>query len=369
MRDHARLLDDELEREGVACRFHWLERTETSFGGARSEVRGWARRISGELREERPDVVLLHYSVFSYSYKGVPLLVRPVLAALRDVPVPVIAVMHELAFPWRYDGARGEVWALTQRMVLRDLIGSASGVIVTADFRAEWLSSRRWLPRRRVLVAPVFPTIPPPRNAPAASHGRVGGEERVIGVFGYAYQGAALSLVLDAVHELGSRGLRTRLRLLGAPGRASAAGEEWTAAAQERGVEDALSFSGRLPAQELSDELAACDVLVFPDATGPSSRKTTLAASLASGVPVVALDGLRTWGRLSGEHAARVVPPTSQALADALAELLQDDTQARELGVRGRAFAEREMNVAGTAAAVRTLLEDLPGRRRVPGRR
>jgi glycosyltransferase involved in cell wall biosynthesis len=152
------------------------------------------------------------------------------------------------------------------------------------------------------------------------------------------------------------------LSLLGAPGPSSAAGESWLAAARSRGLTDALSFSGALPAQALSDSLSACDVLLFADTSGPSSRKTTLAASLASGRPLVAIDGRRRWSELVRSDAARVVAPTPDALADAVGELLADEGGREALGASGREFAEREMSVAGTAEAYIALLADLTRR-------
>jgi len=354
VRDHATLLARELAHESVSCELHWLTRTEASLRGSRSQMRGWSRRLAGELLQRPPDAVLLHYSVFSYSYKGVPLFVRPTLAALAAPGLPILSFMHEFAYPWRVGGWRGNVWALTQRAILRELLGRSAAVIVTADYRASWIASRRWLPTRPMCVAPVFSTLPAPSTRPAGARGHA-----LIGLFGYAYDGAAVAPVLDAVRELRARGRNVRLSMLGAPGRASAAGEEWSQAASARDLGDALSFSGRLPAQQLSDALAGCDVLLFPDASGPASRKTTLAASLASGVPVVAIDGPHTWGELVRGHAARVVPPGAAALADAISGLLADAQARRTLGARGRAFAEREMAVARSANAVRTLLEDV----------
>ena len=159
-----------------------------------------------------------------------------------------------------------------------------------------------------MLFAPVYSNLPAPD--PAASGRRDG---RTVGLFGYSYQGAAVSLVLDAIAQLRAGGTDVRLRLLGAPGPDSAQGGRWRELARERGIEEALSFSGALPAQELSDELAACEVLLFADAAGPSSRKTTLAASVASGRPVRGArraDGLARPDRLGsdpcrGAHRAR----------------------------------------------------------------
>jgi glycosyltransferase involved in cell wall biosynthesis len=359
VRDHAGLLAAELERGGASCSLHWLRRDGGSFGSERAQLRGWARELTAELSEASPDVVVLHYSVFSYSYKGVPLFVAPVLAALRAAGFPLVSIMHEYVYRWNYGGWRGKVWALTQRMLLVEVIRASSAVIVTAEVRARWLASRPWLPRRPTLLAPVFSNLPAPlAPAPAPR------ELPVLGIFGYAYQGAAVDLVLDAVGALRRRGVEVALMLLGAPGASSPPGQMWLEGSRRRGLQESLSFSGRLPAQELSDALAGCDVLLFADTGGPTSRKGTLAGSLASGRPLVAIDGPQAWPALLDAGALRVARPNPDALADAVAELLADADAREALGSRGRAFAEGEMGIARTAAAVTKAAAAVLGRTR-----
>ncbi len=127
-----------------------------------------------------------------------------------------------------------------------------------------------------------------------------------------------------------------------------------------------LSFTGLLDPQALSDTLAAADLLLFGDPPGPTSRKGTLAGSLASGTPVLALDGPSTWGELSRSGAVRIVPRDGHALATTIAAMLADGAARDELGARGRRFAESEMGVKRTAAAVRGALEQVLPPRRSP---
>jgi glycosyltransferase involved in cell wall biosynthesis len=352
--DQARKLTTALEADGLDCSFHWLRREARTLRGSQAEVRAWRRGLERELGAQPPRATMLHYSVFSFSYRGVPLFTAPVLRSLRRVGAPIVAELHEAAYPFGPGGARGLVWAVTQRVALAQLMRSVRGAIVTADYRAAWLTGSRWLPSRRVLSAPVFSNLPPPEAA-AGRTGRADGEP-LIGIFGYSYEGTASGLTLDALARLHAAGIPARLRLLGAPGAASTSGERWTREAGERGLAQAVTFSGPLPAQQLSDELAGCQVLLFPDVSGPDSRKSTLAAALESGVPVVALDGQNTWPALQRADVARVVEPTTEALATTLSELLADAGARRELGARGRAFAEREMSPARATRAVRELL-------------
>ncbi len=366
VRDHATLLMHAMSLQNVSPSLHWLTREQSSSPwAARAEFSAWTRRLSRELDEDPPDAVLMHYSVFSYSHRGLPVFVHQTLRALHPERIPLLAMMHELVYPWRYSGLRGDLWALTQRALLIDVMRACRGAIVTADVRERWLASRVWLPTRRVLVAPVFSNLPAPSAQPALSPQPAGEHSgATIGLFGYSYEGASLSLVLDAFDLLRERGVPAQLRLLGAPGSSSDPGRAWLVAARARGLESLISFSERLPAQEMSDALAACDVLLFPDAAGPSSRKGSLAGALASGSAVVALDGPNTWQRLLDAQAACVVAPTPAGLAQAIGDLLGDEQARAALGARGCAFASDEMGLARSVNAVMGLLGELVSARR-----
>ncbi len=354
VRDHAELLAEELRTEGLSCSVHWLYRSQESLAGARLEVGAWVEGLARKLAEEPPELVILHYSVFAFAFRGVPLFVPRLTRALRRAGVPVLTIIHEAVYPWSIGGARGKVWAASQRVVLAFVVRMSAAMLVTADFRARWLATRRWLPRRPIALAPVFSNLPAPSEG-ARSHA----PGDLIGLFGYSYEGAAVALVLDALRILGERGMPARLLLLGAPGPSSGAARTWVAAARERGLESSLSFSGTLSAQELVDALAGCDLLLFVNDGGPSSRKGTLAGSLASGSPVVAMDGPRRWSELIDGRTIRIADRTPQALAGAAAELLGDPDLREALGRRGRRFAEEQMGVPRTARAVRELAEGL----------
>lgn len=355
--DHALRLADALEQESFVSTIHWLWRTEAPFAASRSEVGQWTERLAIELERDQPDALLLHYSVFAFSYRGLPVFVHPVLRVARKLGVPTVALLHEYAYPWHRRGARGKAWALSHRALLLDVMRACSAVVVTTDLRADWLSTRAWLPRRPMALAPVFSSLPAagPGAAPRER------EHPVIGLFGYAHEGVVKEVVLDALRLLQDRGVQVELLLAGAPGRSSAAGESWLAGARGRGIMRAPAFSGLLPAQELSDTLSSCELLLSADRIGPTSRRTTLAASLAAGRPVVALDGSQSWRELRESEAALLVEPAADALADAISELLYDDDQRAQLGRRGRQFALEAMSVERSARAVGGLLCELSG--------
>lgn len=348
-RDHAGLLAEALERRGFACSVHWLWREEHSLRGSSGEIAGWSRRLARELESERPDAVLLHYSVFPFAHRGIPLFVHRVLSTLRHSAAPVVSVMHEFVYPWRAGDPRGNVWALTQRAALVEVVRSSRALLVTTEMRVEWFQSRRWLPRRPTALAPVFSNLPASTATPPQGRAR-----QTVGLFGYSYQGASITVVLDALQRLAERELE--VVLLGGPGGDSQAGAEWLAAANARGLGERISFTGVLGAAELADALGACEVLLFADTPGPSSRKGTLAGSLASGRPVLALDGPQRWREMLAAQAAELVAPNAPALAEALARLLDDQPRREALGRRGRAFAQ-QMGPDYSAEVVAGLIE------------
>ena len=349
VRDHATGLSLALADEGVSCATHWLNRSATTLGGARAEVGEWTAALAAELERSRPDAVLLHYSVFSFAHRGLPLFTPPVLAALRHAGAPLVTVLHEGAYNWGGRGPREAAWALTQRAALIELFRACAAVVVTSERRADWFGSRRWLPSRPIVVAPVFSNLPaPPAGViPAAA---------TVGLFGYAHEGSEPALILDALALVRERGAPARLVLLGAPGADSPAGERWRDAAAERGLEQALSFSGRLPTEELSAALGACEVLLFADRPGPSSRKTTLAAALASGRPLLALDGPRSWSALVEADGALMVAQRAPEIAAALERMFADPAQREALAKRGMSFYEQAMSVQSSARTVAQLL-------------
>ena len=89
------------------------------------------------------------------------------------------------------------------------------------------------------------------------------------------------------------------------------------------------------------------------------SRKTTLAASLASGRPVVALDGPNTWDDLVRERAIALAEPNSLALAETVRKLLADLSATNALGNRGRVFADRHMSRDQAATIVLAALREV----------
>ncbi|HEU5003740.1 MAG TPA: glycosyltransferase [Actinomycetota bacterium] len=364
VRDYAERQCGAFRAAGLTVTTAWWERDlDWSLAEAHREWVRWSAQLAG-LRDGGYAWVLVHYSAFSWGYRGLPVW-APALATAARHCGPVVYVLHELVYPFRGLSGKAALWAMGQRAALLPMLLGARGAVVTTEGRSDWLAGRRWLPRRPVTVVPVPSTLPP-GEGPAAG-GEAGGtgsedagsedagSEDVIGVFGYGAEGFDPAPVLATVTDLHARGLGGRLRLIGAPGPDSPAGRRWRAAAQSAGVEGALEFTGVLPIAGLRPALEEADVIAFPDRAGPSTRKSTLAGVLDCGRPVVALDGPERWDFFVDQRAVVVCP--AAGMAGAIGDLLADAHRRRELGGRAQAFYHRWMDLGVTAGAVRAFAD------------
>jgi glycosyltransferase involved in cell wall biosynthesis len=339
VRDHAQILSSALSDEGAEVTTIWAC-TDDGLGMI-DLVRGLSRRR----QEGAFDFVLLHYSVFAFSWRGVPVAVPILMLVLRRLGAPVVVFAHEFAYPWGRRGVRGAVHAVTQRAALVPLTATSDAVIVTTEERVQWLRHRWWLPKRPVVLVPVFSNIP--RDASAERFQESPGR---IGVFSFGAEGLAAETVTAAVAQVATRVPTAHLVLIGAPGPHSSAGRRWGDRAAAVGCK--ITFTGVDEPAEVSRQLAACQVVVFPDPRGPSSRKTSLAAALANGRPVVALEGPESWTELVQAGALVLAEPASGPLAKRLAELLEDDLAREHLGHQALEFAEAHLSPTRAADTV-----------------
>jgi glycosyltransferase involved in cell wall biosynthesis len=352
VRDAADVLANELGRMGFDVGTRWCERV----GVRRSETRrlreAWLARLRRDLDSGAVDAVIFHYSTWAYGVRGFPVQAPHVSGALAASPVPVVGFLHELALPFRLRGWRGATQAVAQRIALVPVVRACDAVLVTTEERTAWLRSRRWLPKRPTRFVPVFSNLPPAE--------RVVQREQTatrVGIFGFASPGVEIEAVGEALRLLEVKGRQIELVLIGSPGPESQAAAAWRAACSAH-VTD-LRFTGVRPADEVSAELAAVDVVLFPDRGGASSRRGTLAAALAAGRPIVAMEGHEQWPRLVAENAVALTPPSPAALAAVLDSFCTDEGARFEQGRRGERFYRTHMAPPVAAEAIVSMLREL----------
>ncbi len=150
----------------------------------------------------------------------------------------------------------------------------------------------------------------------------------------------ALSLLLEAVAQLVSRGLAVRLSVVGdGPLR-----EQWEAQARALGLEALVTFKGALPASGVASELQAAHVFCLPSVR--ESGGAVLLEAMAAARPAIAMN-FGGPAELIDATVGQLIDLTSPAaavrdLANALHDVIQhpDDWQAR--GVAGRVRVEKQ---------------------------
>lgn len=148
---------------------------------------------------------------------------------------------------------------------------------------------------------------------------------------------AAMQLVREAVPDA-----RLHLWLLAT----SPAGEAYVEGLRSQLAKDAWATIGAAPYERLGETIAAATVLTIPHPPNDYmdvALPVKLFDSMAAGRPLVVTPRTET-ARVVERHGVGVVTrgDDPEAIADALAGLLRDETATREIGGRARAVAERE---------------------------
>jgi glycosyltransferase involved in cell wall biosynthesis len=115
----------------------------------------------------------------------------------------------------------------------------------------------------------------------------------------------------------------------------------YQARARALGLDQRVTFCGRVSAEELPAHYALCDLLALPSTTMGEAFGLVLVEAMASGKPVVAsnLPGVRSVVA-DGEDGLLVRPGDAADLAAKLRTLLDDPARRLEMGRRGRQKVE-----------------------------
>ena len=108
--------------------------------------------------------------------------------------------------------------------------------------------------------------------------------------------------------------------------------------ATKMGLQDQVIFAGAIPYEEVPHVAAAADLFVFSSLT--DTQGLVLTEAMAAGTPVVALEAPGPKDVLA-EGGGVVVPDDESRFAEAIIELLTDDTKREELGRAAKEAVKR----------------------------
>ncbi len=359
--DYTRLLAGQLRAAGLEtliCTGNAYAHTgdETAVGVTDRWTAGGVIRGAREIARLRLDLVHVQFAPSAFGFSRAVGL----LPALLPRRTPVLATLHEYGV-WATAGRtarlRSAAWSALERCGYADretllLSTRADRLLVTAP-EHQLVLSARFPARDAAAYVPIGPNIQvadldgeQPRAAVRRALGLPGGALLAV-FFGFLHPEKGLEHLIEALAQVRSQHPRLRLVLAGGErshsvntAAAAALRRELDDLARRRGVQDAVIFTGYLPAREISRLLQAADAAVFAFNAGVTSKSGSLLAALAHGVPTIATSPL---GEVTGASeiggVLRVPPRDTAALAHALQLIVTDPHLAERLSRSGRAQA------------------------------
>jgi glycosyltransferase involved in cell wall biosynthesis len=274
-------------------------------------------------RETGPDRpwVLLQYNPFGYGRWGVaPGLLREAAALRFRDRVPLAVMVHE-AWVDRRDW-RSLLMGTYQRAQLRLLLRFADVVLTSTEALADAVN-------HQAIHAPVGSNITPVGIARDAARTTLGLErELVVTLFGRRNPSRALDHAVAAIEAIVVAHGTSALTVLNL-------GTDAPPLAISSAID--VRDPGHLDADALSLHLRASDLVLLPFTDGLSTRRTTLMAALAHGVPVLGVRGVNT-DRLLMAHPEAVALTSAgdpRAFATAAVALTRDREARRRLSEAG----------------------------------
>jgi glycosyltransferase involved in cell wall biosynthesis len=171
----------------------------------------------------------------------------------------------------------------------------------------------------------------------------------IVGHFGTYREAWTRATLLEVLPSVLSADERSRLLLLGNNGDAFAADLK----ARHPALAARVTATGNLDAQELADHIAACTVLVQPYESGVTTRRGSVTAGLALGVPTVTTEGPTTESLWRASGAVALCGPSASDLIDCTNAMLSDPAAREDVGRRARELYAARFDVGHTVDALR----------------
>jgi glycosyltransferase involved in cell wall biosynthesis len=295
--DYTQLLARALADAGRPVHVWTPARVEASSGGSGVEVHRMGGVSGAALREAgaaldrfpAPRRLLVQYAPQAWGLRGLNVPFCRWLLARRRAGDDVRVMFHEPFFPFG--------WQRPQRNLLAGVNRWMASLLLEASARA-YVSIAAWEPLLRPFAPPglAFTVLPIPSTIPFADHPEnvqvtrdvlTGGGTHPVFVHFGTYGDMIAPMLVAALTALIDRRPDARVLLLGSGGAAFAD----LLRARDARFADVFWTPGYLGAEALSWHLQASDVALQPYPDGADTRRTTLMACLANGVPTVTTRG------------------------------------------------------------------------------
>jgi phosphatidyl-myo-inositol alpha-mannosyltransferase len=279
-------------------------------------------RIKRALERERFDVLHLHEPM-------TPAICTAVMALAR---CPIVATFHASGgLGWMHFGLR--VWGFLMDRIDRR--------IAVSDAARE--SAARWLPGEFEVI---------PNGVLIPEHAEAGGREHRVVFVGRHDRRKGMPVLLRAWPEIHRR-TGASLRIVGADPLMV------RLALQQAGVDaTGIDAPGFLSQDELTEELLSAKALLAPS-LGGESFGMVLTRAFACATPVVGSDITGYRDVMTDETGVLVPPGDPDALAEAVAGLLDDEPRRERLGVSARRVAQERYSWDDIARRLEQIYREL----------
>lgn len=243
---------------------------------------------------------------------------------------------------------------LWQRAQLRDLLRLADGVMTSTEALAREVGGG-------AVHVPVAATITPIAITQRAARNQLGLDGRLtVALFGRDHESRALDYAETAIAAIARAHGADRLTVLNLGAGAPPLGVP-------SGVE--IVSPGPLSESQLSLRLRASDFVLLPFTDGVSTRRTTLMAALAHGLPVLGSRGHNTDAALASAPEAIALTPAGdpEAFSRAAVELASDPDRRRRLGEAAARLYDERFDWPVIARAALAVVDQRPRRTRMAG--
>jgi glycosyltransferase involved in cell wall biosynthesis len=312
-----------------------LHRLPDVFGAA-------SRQLLESALTAHPGWMLLQYVPNALGARGANLPFCLWLLRLRRRGADVRVMFHEPYFYFSWRHPLGNVLALIQRAMAAVLLRASSVVYLSTETWVRYLRPLAPL-HTQMVVAPVPSTVLSSVDPREVSRWRARHEARDVGAaivghfgtFGAHVAGELVGIVPIVLNSL------PKARFIcigrGSDRFAAALGRQYPPLAAR------IDGAGAVSHADLAASLRACDLVVQPYPDGVTTRRTSVMAALANGLPIVSTSGALTEAVWRETGAVALAPASdARAIAAAVVALLGDPARSATLAAAGlRTYEER----------------------------
>jgi glycosyltransferase involved in cell wall biosynthesis len=252
-----------------------------------------------------------------------------------------------MGIPFSFSAHARDLYELTPAWMLREKARRASFVAVEGEVHANYLLDLGIAPERvKVIRNAVAATIPAIEDAIDVRNRR---PLTVLSVARFVPK-KGHDVLLDAFARLARDGFEFRARLIGGGDLHS----ELKARVDDLGLNERVDVVGWKSEHEVFDELAKADVFALPSRVTSTGDRDGLPVAIleamAAGLPIVSTSVSAIPEAVGHGSEGFLVPPDDpDALARALAKLLEDESLRAALGKRARRRVLRDFSVESSA--------------------